>query len=318
MDSYRLENCFYDLLNMFSEKNASAFSSCLFSVKCNTSNLTESFKKLIYNNGIQEEVYTKQERLIIDSIYDYSVCSEYFIYDKHQRILCRLIAFDLTKSTSLVYDALAVMKICNKALNGFNIYMIVGSDSIHIGCDMLGGESKTSCLISYPINNKVNWESLLYIFSDVTEDKGFLKYYYSLLNTILSVFDCYDNADADENLHNTSSYDQFEDDEDHWYDPSDESLYHDQQKLFNNYYEPLSAFEYEVEDAKKELDFIKTNRVNSLEMLYEAEKQTEGTKEYYQHYDSSEEKNNYSEELHALLSNPDKLIKVLKNKIIKE
>lgn len=312
MDSYRLENCFYDLLNVFSEKNASAFSSCLFSVKCNTSNLTESFKKLIYNNGNQEEVYTKKERLIIDSICNFSVCSEFYIYDKHQRILCRLIAFDLTKSASLVYDALAVMKICNKALNGFNIYIIVGSDSIHIGCDMLGGESKTSCLISYPITNKVNWESLIYIFSDVTEDEGFLKYYYSLLNTILSVFDCYDNADV--NLHDTSLYHQFEDDEDNWYDPSDESLYHDEQEPFDNYYELLSAFEYEVEDAKKELDFIKTNRVNSLEMLYEAEKQTEDTKEYNQHYDYFEEKNNYSEELHSLLSNPDELIKVLKNK----
>lgn len=312
MDSYRLENCFYDLLNVFSEKNASAFSSCLFSVKCNTSNITESFKKLIYNNGNQEEVYTKKERLIIDGIYNYSVCSEYFIYDKHQRVLCRLIAFDLTKSTSLVYDALAVMKICNKALNGFNIYIIVGSDSIHIGCDMLGGESKTSCLISYPINNKVNWESLLYIFSDVTEDEGFLKYYYSLLNTLLSVFDCYDNADV--NLHNTSLYHQIEDDEDNWYDTSDESLYHYEQEPFDNCYELLKSFEYEVEDAKKELDFIKTNRVNSLEMLFDAEKQLEDTQdEFIANNASKAAEEKYSEELHSLLSSPVELIKALRN-----
>lgn len=313
LDSYRVENCFDDLLNAFSERNASAFSSCLFSISNKNSQTIDTFKKLIYNKGNQEEIYTKNERSIIDRIPLFSVCSEFNMYEKRHRVSCRLIAIDLTNSTSIVYDALAAMKICNKALAGFNIYIVVGPSSVYIGCDMLGGDAKTSCSISYPINSKINWESLLYIFSDITEDEGFLKYYYSLLNAILSVFNCYENVD--ENLYDTISYYQLEEDEDRWYDPSDVSLYHDEQETNNELYDSLIAFEDDVEDAKKELDFIKTNRVNSLEMLFEAEKQIiEATDDYQSNDTFTNEVDGYSEELHSLLSNPDELIKALKNR----
>lgn len=314
MDSYRLENCFDDLLNVFSERNTSAFLSCLFSVKTNTSKPIDSFKKLIYNTGNQEEVYTKIERQIIDKIPSFNVCAEFNMYEKRQRVFCRLIAVDLSASTSLIYDAISVMKICNKALDGFNIYILVGSNSVHIGCDMLGGESKTSCLISYPINNKINWEALLYTFSDVSDDDGFLKYYYSLLNVILSVYNCYD--ETDENLYNNTFYHQFEDDEDRWYDPSDESLYHDEQDAQDDLYNSLIDFEAEVKDAKQSLDFIRTNRVNSLEMLFDAEQQMSNDQEGHQSDNnlSVQEDSHYSENLHALLSNPSELIKALKNK----
>lgn len=314
MDSYRLENCFDDLLNIFSERNTSAFSSCLFSVKTNISKPIDSFKKLIYNIGNQDEVYTKNERQIIETIPSFNICSEFNMYEKRQRVLCRLIAVDLSTSTSLIYDAISVMKICNKALDGFGIYILVGNDTIHIGCDMLGGESKTSCLISYPINNKINWESLLYTFSDIADDDGFLKYYYTLLNAILSVYNCYD--ETDENLYNNTFYHQFEDDEDRWYDPSDESLYHAEQDTIDDLYDSLVEFEIEVKDAKQGLDFIRSNRINSLEMLFDAEQQLSDAQEEPQSDDNSsiEEDEHYSENLHALLSNPSELIKALKNK----
>ena len=82
MDWYRLESCFNDLLNVFSERNASDFSSCLFSVKTNTSKPIDSFKKLIYNIGDQEEVYTKTERQIIDKIPSFVVCSEFNMFER--------------------------------------------------------------------------------------------------------------------------------------------------------------------------------------------------------------------------------------------
>lgn len=311
---YRLESCFNDLLNVFSERNASDFSSCLFSVKTNTSKPIDSFKKLIYNIGDQEEVYTKTERQIIDKIPSFVVCSEFNMFERYQRVFCRLIAVDLSDSTSLIYDAISVMKICNKALDGFNIYILVGSESLHIGCDMLGGESKTACLISYPIDSKINWESLLYTFSEVVDYEGFLKYYYSLLDAILSVYNCYD--ETDENLYNTTFYHQFEDEEDCWYDPSDESLYHDEQDIQDELYDSLIDFEAEVKDAKQCLDFIRTNRVNSLEMLFDAEQQLADAQAERQLDNNSmiEEDGRYSENLHALLSNPSKLIKALKNK----
>ena len=70
-----------------------------------------------------------------------------------------------------------------------------------------------------------------------------------------------------------------------------------------------------VVPIKKELDFIKTNRVNSLEMLFEAEKHEENSLETHKLNDILNfQEDEYSEELHSLLSNPDELIKALKNK----
>ena len=109
---------------------------------------------------------------------------------------------------------------------------------------------------------------------------------------------------------------QFEDDEERWYDPSDESLYHDEQDIKDDLYDSLIEFEAEVKDAKQGLDFIRTNRINSLEMLFDAEQQLTDTQEEHQSNDNSliEEGEHYSEDLHALLSNPSELIKALKNK----
>ena len=81
MDSYRLENCFDDLLNVFSDRNTSAFSSCLFSVKTNTSKPIDSFKKLCIEDAAFRDTiesstknmeyykvrYTKFQKLINDS-----------------------------------------------------------------------------------------------------------------------------------------------------------------------------------------------------------------------------------------------------------
>lgn len=140
------------------------------------------------------------------------------------------------------------------------------------------------------------------------------KEYYTLLNAILSVYNCYD--ETDENLYNNTFYHQFEDDEDRWYDPSDESLYHAEQDIIDDLYDSLVEFEVEVKDAKQGLDFIRSNRINSLEMLFDAEQQLSDAQEEPQSDDNSsiEEDEHYSENLHALLSNPSELIKALKNK----
>lgn len=312
LDNYILETCFEDLLNVFSGKNASAFSSCLFSVDTNNTESVNSFEKLIYNKGSQEEIYTKKERLIIDNVSQFNVCSTFYMYERHQRVLCRIIAIDLTNSNSPIYDSIATMKICNKALDSFNIYILVTAKHAHIGCDLLEEKSKTSCLISTPINHKINWESLLYVFLEINDNDGFLKYYYSVTDAIASIYTCYDHKEISNDM--AFCY-QSDDYEEHWYDPSDNSLYCNISEEIDEIYDLFDSFEKEVENIKKELDFIKSNRVNSLEMLFEAEKQIiQDDNDYPTNDVSNADEDIYSEKLHSLLSNPDELIKALKNR----
>ena len=311
LDTNIIENSFDDLLTAFSDRAASVFSSCLFSVQHNKFGTTDSFEKLIYNKGNQQEVYTKIERQLIDKISQYHVCSEFHILEKHQRILCRIIAIDLSFSKSLIYDAIAAMKICNKALEGYNLYILIGKEAIHIGCDILGDPGRTGCTISYPIEKNINWNALIYSFWEIIDDKGFIEYYHSLIDTISCIYNCYNNDEPlYESLNITQDYD-----DDVWYDISDESLYCD---FYESAEQPCDKFLYfirEVEDVKKDLSFITTNKINTLEMLFEAEEQVEKAEKTPQvveveEHNGDEHYNDYKN----LLSNPEELIKALKNR----
>lgn len=311
LDTNAIQNSFMDLLTAFSSQAASAFSSCLFYVQHSSLQTVDLFEKLIYNKGNQQEVYTKNERLIIEKILQYHICSEFYIFEKRQRILCRIIAIDLSFSSSLIHDAIAAMKICNKALEGYNLYILVGSDSIHVGCDILGDIARTGCAISYPIEKNINWDALLYSFLEIIDEKGFVKFYYSVIDAISDVHNCYDQT---EQLAQGLCVPQ-NDFDDFGCDISDEILYVEsgsQQEGNNN---KFLDFLNEVEDAKRELSYITTNKVNTLEMLFEAEEQFEKAEKTPQVSDELEQTgdDNY-DEYKDLLSNPEELIKALKSK----
>ena len=311
LDSNSIENSFDVLLTAFSDRAASAFSSCLFSVQYNKFGTTDSFEKLIYNKGNQQEVYTKSERQLIDRISQYHICSEFHIREKHQRILCRIIAINLSFSESLIHDAIATMKICNKALEGYNLYILVGEETLHIGCDILGDPGRTGCTISYPIEKNINWEALIYNFLEIIDDKGFIEYYHSLIDAISYVYNCY-NKDV-------PSYEPLpitqEDYNNEWYDVSDESLYHDYDESAELLCDKFLCFIREVEDIKKDLSFITTNKINTLEMLFEAEEQVEKAENTPHAVEISEESNDdHYNDYKSLLSSPEELIKALKNR----
>lgn len=311
LDTNVIENSFDDLLTAFSDKAASAFSSCLFSVQHSNSETVDSFEKLIYNKGDQQEVYTKSERQLIDKISQYHICSEFHIFEKHQRVLCRIIAIDLSFSNSLIHDAIAAMKICNKALEGYNLYILVGEESVHIGCDILGDPGRTGCTISYPIEKNIKWDALVYNFWEIIDDKGFIEYYHSLINTISCIYNCYSK---DEPLYN-SLYSQQEDDDDAWYDISDESLYHDFYESAESPCDDFLCFIREVEDVKKDLSFITTNKINTLEMLFEAEEQVEKAEKTPQIVEEAvQNHDDHYNDYKKLLSSPEELIKALKNR----
>lgn len=310
LDTNVIENSFDDLLTAFSDKAASAFSSCLFSVQHSNFGTVDSFEKLIYNKGDQQEVYTKSERQLIDKVSQYHICSEFHILEKHQRILCRIIAIDLSFSKSLIYDAVAAMKICNKALEGYNLYILVGEEAIHIGCDILGDSGRTGCTISYPIEKNINWDALIYNFWEIVDDKGFIEYYHSLIEAISYVYNCYAK---DELLY--EPLDITSDDDDVWYDVSDESLYHDFSVSDESSCDKLLCFTREVEDVKKDLSFITTNKINTLEMLFEAEEQVEkAEKTPHVVEEAVQNHDDHYNDYKKLLSSPEELIKALKNR----
>lgn len=309
LDEYMIEEKFDKLMSEFSYHTISDFSACLFSLDYKKVQDVCEFDKFIYTKGNEQEVYTKKERDIIGQIQTICIISEWCLLLKHHRVMCRVIALDLRSSTMPLYDAVAGMKICNKALDGYNTYILVCEDRIFVGCDSFGGTSKTNCEISYPIKKEIEWDALFYLFLNIKIDKDFLDYYRTLIDVVKAVDDCYYSEQKDD-----EKLILMNDEDDTCYDLSNESLYivSDEENLTESNVELISDYYLEASEIMMELSYIESNKVNPLEMLFEAEKLVYD--EELSNNFSTQSRDDYviKDEHRVLLSDPEKLIKLLK------
>lgn len=309
LDEYMIEEKFDKLMSEFSYHTISDFSACLFSLDYKKVQDVCEFDKFIYTKGNDQEVYTKKERDIISQIQSVCIISECCLLLKHHRVMCRVIALDLRSSTTPLYDAAAGMKICNKALDGYNTYILVCEDKIFIGCDSFGGESKTNCEISYPIKKEIEWDALFYLFLNIKIDKDFFDYYLTLIDVVKAVDGCYYTEKKDD-----EKLILMEDEDDTWYDLSDESLYivTDEENPTGSNVDLISDYYLEASEIMMELSYIESNKVNPLEMLFEAEKLVHDEELANNFSTKSRDEYVIKDEHRVLLSDPEKLIKLLK------
>lgn len=310
IDEYMIEEKFDRLISDFLFHTISDFSACLFSIDYKKIQEVCEFDKFIYTKGNEQEVYTKKERDIISQIQSVCVISEWSQFLKQHRIMCRVIALDLRMSATPLYDAVAGMKICNKALDGYNTYILVCADKVFVGCDSFGGTSKTNCEISYPIKKDIEWDALFYLFLNTKIDKDFFDYYRTLMDVVKAVDDCYytEKKEEHENLL------LMDDEDDTWYDLSDESLYivSEDEEVSEADINRISDYHLEVCEIMAELSYIESNKVNPLEMLFEAEKIEKIDKEFQINSDNYEDHSNPDDDkLQLMHEDPEILIKVL-------
>ena len=310
LDEYMIEEKFDKLMSEFSYHTISDFSACLFSLDYKNVQDVCEFDKFIYTKGNEQEVYTKKEREIIRQIQRICIISEWCMILKHHRVMCRVIALDLRSSTTPLYDAIAGMKICNKALDGYNVYILVCEDRIFAGCDSFSGTTKINCEISYPIKKEIEWDALFYLFLNIKIDKDFLEYYHTLIDVVKAVDGCYYNE-----KNNDEKLVLMDEEDDTWYNLSDESLYivSDEKNLTESHVDLISDYYLEASEIITELSYIESNKVNPLEILFEAEKTEKLDKEFQ--INSGDNYAAHSElddgKLQLMHEDPETLIKVL-------
>jgi len=215
------------------------------------------------------------------------------------------------------------MKIFNKAFNGFNMFLFVCDNGVHIGCSCFKSSTfDRDCLISPLITPNINWElfesELLYR----NNSSNFYEYYEGIISMINTIRDCFDYI-PDEQYPVTSCDNEYD------FDPTDEiSKILDKPQFYSKYDEhpkkscshfDETSYDTELEWCFNELDFIKTSCVNPLEMLYEAEKALVESYKTQQQYASSTDivmpvSNRSSTDGNLeLLDDPIALMKKLKN-----
>lgn len=271
-----LSDIFQDLMNGYSLNYACAFLQACWFWPEDAAREECSLERLIYTQGEQSEIYTSYERDVINKFEQPVAFCNYRLSSMSKMMKCKTLALNIQDSTEPLKDSIALMKICNKAFAGFNVFLFVSDEGIFVGCSCIKGSTiGMDCVISPLITNRINWDALYDAFLFRNDSSDFYDYYSGIVGSILSIPDCYILSDHDDDFWGYDTAYDYDSDalEDYRrFNLSDMLEYHP-----NGDEEPDSIFDKEefLDDVRyymEELDFIVANAVNPLELLFEAQK----------------------------------------------
>lgn len=281
-NSGELIDKFQDLVNGYSLDCACAFlQSCWFwpekavREEC-------SLERMIYTQGNLNEVYTAYERGVISKFDQQVVFCSYCLSSINKAVKCKTLALSIQDSAESLKDAIALMKIFNKAFAGFNVFLFVCEKEVFLGCSCIKSSAVgMDCVISPIISCEINWDALYDTFLFRNDSSDFYDYYSGVVGSILSIPDCYSLSEKeDEDIYkygSTCDYgsDVLEDYRTFYFSDIDIIDYHQDTFKKTKLRFDKEEFLGDVQDCMEELSFIVANRINPLELLFEAQKSYE-------------------------------------------
>ena len=241
---------------------------------------------------------------------------------KNGNMPCRVVATQIYGRES---DALQLCflfeKIINKALEGFNIFFFVTEDSIYFGHKLFDKTGTRDCAISMPIKTEIEFsqfkdELLFYI-----DEEDFIKFYDGLKNTIInSSFVRYNHESAF--MKCCGIQESYLEKIDELEKETGFNVSLEKERYWNQFEEKHEvSFAEMLDDIENDLSYVKSNKVNTYEMLFEAEEMMKRAEEKENDNLKREEEtefehlileNSYNLESDTMLDDPEELIKILK------
>lgn len=284
-----------------------------------------NMEKLVFMYGEDSEVYSPAEIRFIESIENVLVYQEFTKILNSGNMICRAIA---TRFNLSGHDALRACvsfeKIIDKALDGFNIFFFVTEENVYLGCRIFDKTGKRDCALSNPIKDEYEFEQLIDELAFLTRFDSFIKYYYNFQMVIAEGQDEYEDYEQmimrrkGMQMSYLESISRIE--QDMGVNMSGEKERY--QHLFYN--EPKESFISLLKEVEESLSFIKSNRVNTFEMLYEADemmRQAEKTESENARLAAQVDKHasyrtdtESDEEAKALLDDPEEMIRLLRKR----
>lgn len=309
----------------FSEK---ALTDIILSAGLTSENRTEysgTMEKLVFMYGEGSEVYSPAEIRFIERIEDVVVYPDFTKTLNQGNMVCRTIA---TKFNCSGQDALRACvsfeKIIDKALDGFNIFFFVTEDNVYFGCRVFDKNGKKDCALSNPIASEYEFEQLLDELVFLTGLDSFMEYYSHFRMMITEEQN--KNEDFEHMIMRRRGMQMsYLDDICKIEHDMGVNMSREKERYWRMFYdEPEESFGSLLEEVEESLSFIKSNRVNTYEMLFEADemmRQTDETEaentrlavqaalQTAENTDSESD-----EEAKALLDDPEEMIKLLKKR----
>ena len=284
-----------------------------------------SMEKLVFMHGESSEVYSPAEIRFIERIEDVVVYPDFTKTLNRGSMVCRTVAAKFDSSGDDALKAcLSFEKIIDKALDGFNIFFFVTEDNVYFGCRVFNKNGKKDCALSNPIAGEYEFEQLVGEMTFLIGLDSFMEYYSHFLMLITDGQS--ENEDYEQMIMRRRemqmSYidDICKIEHDMGVNMSGEKERY--WRMFND--EPEVSFSSLLEEVEESLSFIKSNRVNTYELLFEAD-------EMMRQADAAEAENariaaqaalhtaentglESDEEAEGLLNDPEEIIKLLKKR----
>ena len=286
---------------------------------------TGNMEKLVFMYGEDSEVYSPAEIRFIESIENILVYQEFTKTLNSGKMTCRAIAARFILSG---HDALRACvsfeKIIDKAFDGFNIFFFITEDAVYLGCRIYDNTRKRDCMLSNPIKDEYEFEQIVDELAFLTRIDSFMNYYSNFQLIISEGQDEYEDYDQMIMRRRGMQMSYLEDiskiEHDMGVNLSGEKERY--QRLFNS--EPKASFISLLKEVEESLSFIRSNRVNTFEMLCEADEmmrqaekvESENARlvaqtDKHASYDTDSKSD---EEVKLLLNDPEEMIKLLKKR----
>ncbi len=284
-----------------------------------------NMEKLVFVVGEDSEVYSPPEIQFTERIQEVFVYSDFYKnMAQGKSMVCRVVAAKIDCSDSEApMDCLFFEKIIDKALDGFNVFFLIGENSVFLGCRVFDKTSNKDCLLSHPTSSEMKFRYVLEELSLLMDMDTFVEYYNHIKYVIEEGQGDLEDYDAAAVRRRGMQFSYLDDIE-----KIGRRLGVDVSGEMNRYWNMFQddeerTFAFLLEEAFDNLAFITSNRVNTYEMLFEADEmarqaeETEAENERLVHdmMTNTENANEESdEEVKALLDNPEKMIKLLKKR----
>lgn len=274
----------------------------------------------IFLYGNTSEVYTEPEITYINSVDNVIIYSDYTVETKRAHISSRVVAAALTSNDNILQRCIALEKIIDKATDGLNIFFLVSPGGVFIGCSGILVNER-DYILSKPARTKDELDEIMEGFLYLSTAQGFVEYYSILRQSILPENKALPNFEDKVRLRRgpeIAYLNMLSEIEREFH----LSMSRERERYLNSFEQkqPESSYLEELEEAESTLFAIKSNKVNTMEMLFDAEEmeklseKTEKENEELVKRTSELESPKESSVTSEMLNDPEAVIKLLKRK----
>ncbi len=285
-----------------------------------TTQYSGSLGKFVFLKGNTSEVFSKSEIDFIDSVVDFCIFRDFYKKTRKGMIPCRIMSAKID-NIDIVSVGIAFAKIMNKAIDGLNIGFVISEEGILFTGRLFEQGNNIGCYVSDLIKTEEQYDEIVadLIFGDLYD--SFVDYYSYIKSVIHYTDEPIPYGETLKGAHRIpyTYIEELQDLEEHM----GISFAREIERCFFDNEEPEELpYCEKVKECEEYLFKIESSRVNTMEILFEAEEMEHLASEAEQKNDemlqqsngNENTENDIDEETKSLLDDPEGMIKMLKKK----